>query len=608
MAGFAGFFNTNGDKNDIDSMISSIDYRGNDYHLYYKDDGLNLGFTGLDTAYLFDKKELFESDDNVVLLVGYLSNIDEVREYVSKTYDKKDALEYFPSQLIESIYQKEQIKCASLIKGNYVVFVYEKNTKKLIIIRDRFGTQPVYYYPTSDGLIFASEIKSLIKHRDFKKEFNNEALVPYLVFQVPALSETFFKGLFTFEPGYYLEFADGKIDIRQYFDIDFDIEDISLEEASEKIEQLLDKSLKERIKYYKSKENINAYLSSGVDSSYLVAKFLPKKTFTVGYNDKEFSEIDNAKALAKMLDIDNVSEVIDSDVAFSKLNDIVKLLEMPYANLSAIPMYFVSKKAKEYGNTVLVGDGSDEIFGGYYDYTEPGLVPKYKKLPLFLRKILGRFAKNTDREFKGKHILVRGLPVEEWYIGHAKIFSQKAAINLVKNDYKKSKSIKDILKPHYDKVQGKPDLIKKQYLDFHIFMINDISVKSDRMNIGNGIQTIAPILDEDILEYSRKLPVNLKVNGMNGKVVFRNLSKKFLPEEWSKRKKIGYVVPLKKWLKEEKYSSVIREKIMGETAKKFFDVEEIKRLYDLNMQNKRETHRQLWTIFMFILWYEEFFE
>lgn len=606
MAGFAGFYKTNGDKSTLKKMMEEIKHRGSDYNQEFHDDFFHLAFGGLDTNYIFDGRELFESKRNLVLLVGYLANIDELREYIREQYDINSE-EFTPSELIENTYAKEGKKVANQIKGNYVVLIYEKDTGKLVIIRDRFATQPVYYYQTENGLIFASEMKSILAHPNFKKELNEDALVPYLVFQAPSLKETFFKGLYTFEPGYYLEYAKNKLTTTQYWDVKFDQESISKEEAAETIEKLIDKSIENRTKYYKSKSDISAFLSSGVDSSFLAAKFLPEKTFTVGYDDKEFSEIDNAKALTDILGIENISEVINSEEVFAELKNIVRLLEMPYANLSALPMYFVSKKASEHTKVCLVGDGADEIFGGYYEYTESDIIKRYKKLPEFIRKALGNYAKNTSKQFRGKHILIKGLPVEDWFIGQASIFSQNDAFNIVNEPFKNAPTIKEIVKPYFDVVWRQPDLIKKQYLDFHFFMINDVAVKSDRMNIGNQVQILGPILDEDVLEYSSKLPVSLKVHGTKGKLIFRYIAHKYLPKEWSTRKKIGYVVPLKKWLKEEKYSKIIKEKLLGKTSEKFFDIKQIENLYGLNMQNKRETHRQLWTIFMFIMWYEEFF-
>lgn len=606
MAGFVAYYNTNNEEGLLDRMLDVIAYRGPDYRLKYEDESINIGYVGLDLQYEFDKKEIFESDEKVVLLNGYVSNIDEIKSYISETY-MLESMDLSPSEMISILHEKEGNDIPKHIKGGYVILIYDKISKEIIVIRDRFAVQPVVYYRTNNGYIIASEAKSLLEHPDFVKEFNENALLPYLIFQSPTLKETFFKGVFTLPPASISIFRDNAIETNIYWDIVFEETDITLEQATSEIDRIVGESIANKTKYFNNKEMIGQSLSGGVDSSYLAARFRPKKTFTVGYNDKEFSEIDNAKALSDIIGAEHISEVIDSDKSLTELERIVYLCDMPFANLSAIPMYYLSKRVSEHTHAVLSGEGADEFFGGYHEYTDPKYMNIYKVLPEFVRKAIGNRMLKNDKDFKGKNFLIKGLPTEDWYIGQAKIFHENEAINVLKPEYTKGPKVQDIIKPYYDKVKDKTDIQKKQYLDFHVWMVNDIDLKADRMNIGNSVQLITPLLDEDLLEFARKLPDSLKIDGNKVKIAFRNSALKHLPEDWAKRKKKGYVVPVRKWLKEEKYSKIITDKLTGETAQKFFNVDELKELIEQNLSGKRAQHRKLWTIYMFLLWYDEYF-
>lgn len=605
MAGIAGFVGTNADKNVLSKMIKSIKHRGPDYELQYIDDFINLSYIGIDLEYEFDRKEIFESDKNIVVVCGYISNIDKLSDIV-KQHENNVEKNLIPSKNIELIYRNIGLDVCDVIKGSYLILIYEKESKKLIFIRDRFGSQPLYYYQTKNGLVFASEIKAILEHPEFVKELNTEAIVPYLVFQSPSLKETFFKNVYTVYPASYLIY-NGNIKEEYYWDIKFAPQSMDLDYASNKINEILENSIKNKTKYFKNKDLIGQSLSGGVDSSYLASRFRPKRTFTVGYNDKEFSEIDNARELSKIIGSEHIAEVIDADISFKDIEKMAYIFDMPLANLSAIPMYYLSKRVSEFTNVVMSGEGSDEFFGGYYEYTEPKCMNTYKKLPLSIRKILGNKMLKMDKDFKGKNFIVKGLPTEEWYIGQAKIFHENEALNVVKGKYRKTKKIKDITSEYFNKVKDLSDIQKKQYLDFHLWMINDIDLKADRMNIAHSVQLITPILDEDLLDFARKLPDNLKIQENKVKIAFRNAAIKYLPDDWAKRKKLGYVVPLKKWIKEEKFSEKIFEKLTGEIANKFFNIEEIKKIIADNISGKRPNHKKIWTLYMFIVWYEEYF-
>lgn len=605
MAGFIGLINVERDRQIMDNMLKTIVHRGPDYRKDFEDGYLKLSYLGIDLDYQFDGKEIFEDDQVTVLLTGYVNNIDEVKDY-ARRYEANSS-ELTPAALIATIYKHESVNVAKVIKGGYVVTVYDKKSRKVIFIRDRFGLQPFYYYQTDEGLMVVSEIKALLEHPQFEKRLNSEALVPYLVYQVPVLNETFFKNVYTAPAASYIVYDGHNIDIESYWDIKFEPEEMTVNEAADEINRLIGKSIKNKLQYFNHPEMIAQSLSGGVDSSYLAARLQPKETFTVGYNSKEFSEIDNARAFSEIIGAHHTAKLLDADEAFSELRKIVYLCDLPYANLSAIPMYYLSKTISRTTHALYSGEGADEFFGGYHEYEEPKSIQTYRKLPKAIRQALGQRVLNSDHDFKGRNFLIKGLPVEDWYIGQNKIFHENNALALVTDAYKDAPRIHDLTEPYFQHIPNYSDIQKKQYLDFHMFMLHDIALKADRMNIANSVQLVTPLLDEDLLDFARRMPDKLKVDGEKSKVAFRKAAEDYLPDEWAKRKKLGYVTPLKYWLKEDKYRRQVHDVVTGNLAKHFFDVDQIEVLFRDDERGRRAEHRKIWTLYMFLMWYEEYF-
>lgn len=605
MAGFIGLINVKREPQIMDSMLQTIAHRGPDFRDDFEDDYLKLSYLGIDLDYQFDGKEFFENDQVTVLLTGYVTNIDEVKDYCRRFY--ANSSELTPAALIATIYAHEGLDVAKIIKGGYVVTIYDKKTRKIAFIRDRFGLQPLYYYQTADGLMVVSETKALLEHPQFNKQLNTEALVPYLVYQVPVLDETFFKGVYT-APAASIIVYDGKdITIDSYWDIKFEPEEMTADEAAEEINRLIGKSIKNKLQYFNHPEKIGQSLSGGVDSSYLAARLKPAETFTVGYNSEEFSEIDNARAFSDIIGAHHTAKLLDADEAFSELRKIVYLCDVPYANLSAIPMFYLSKTISDTTHAVYSGEGADEFFGGYLEYEEPKSIQNYRKLPQGIRELVGQRVLNSNRDFKGRNFLIKGLPVEKWYIGQNKIFHENNARSIVTGGYKDAPRINDLTEPYFQNIPNYSDIQKKQYLDFHMFMLHDIALKADRMNIANSIQLVTPLLDEDLLDFARRMPDKLKVDGEKAKIAFRKAAEDYLPDEWSKRKKLGYVTPLKYWLKEDKYRRQVYDALTGSLAKRFFDTEMIEEIFQDDASGRRAGHRKIWTLYMFLMWYEEYF-
>ncbi len=605
MAGFAGYFKLQGTDTILNDMGKAIEHRGPDYQEVIKSQDLALIYKGLKTSYRFEGKESFENQRYVVLINGSVKNTQDLFQAVYP-YSKQENMT--PAQAIALMLDHQGLKnCARLLHGHFIVLIYDKHSQALHFIRDRLGVQPLYYQQIGEGLLFASEAKALLQHPLFQKQLNQDALRPYLIFQSPTLQESFFKEVYKPSPASVSTFHTGNIQSEKYWDVSFESHDISLDEAIDKINHLIGQNIDDLKHDYADFDQVGSYLSGGVDSSYIVARVRPKNTFTVGYNDEKFSEINNAAALSEHFNIDHRAERIGADQSFAALTDIQYMMDEPLANLSAIPMYFLSQLTSQYTSLAFSGEGSDEFFGGYLDYQVPHLVKQYKKIvPATLRNKLGQLANHQLKDFKGKNFLSKGQAVEDWYIGQANIFHENQANALLKESYRQGPRLNDIVQPYYDRVQGESDLIKKQYLDFHLWLINDINLKADRMNMAHSVQVLMPIFDIDVLNFSRTLPEHLKVQEEKGKIAFREAALQYLPDEWAQRPKLGFPVPVRHWLQDEKYLSQIETAFQGEIAHEFFHTDELQELIELNRRGK-SYHRKIWTLYMFIIWYEEYF-
>ncbi len=605
MAGIVGFVNSPVDDSVLDKMANTIKHRGPDYRLKYSDENFSLAYNGLNIGYKYEGQELYEDQDLLVAINGYLDNRDEALQLLKeKNLDPKKDLS--PAHLVALLYKELGDHLAEVLKGGYIIVIWNKKEKKLRLIRDIFGIQPIFYYKRENKFIFASEAKALLEHPDFIKEFNPQALRPYLIFQAPSLKESFFKNVYKLDEASSLDFYKGQISESRYWQLNFKPVNRPLDQAVDMIDQRVKESIEEKTNL---NQEIGSFLSGGVDSSYLASLYRPDKTYTVGFSDKDFSEIDNAQALSDIIGSKNINAFLDPKECFDQLATMQYMLDEPSANPSVVPLFFLSKLAKESGNNVVLsGEGADEFFGGYFEYVTPKEIQKYEKLPRFLRRFNASIAEKLPTGVKGRNFFTKGgLPVEKVFIGQAKIFNEHEALDLLQEPYKKAPAIKDITGPIYENVKKEDDLTKKQYLDFHLWMINDIMLKADRMSMANSLQVITPLLDKDLLDIATSLPSDYRVNDQKAKYAFRLAAKRNLPDEWAKRKKLGFPVPIRLWLRDKDFYEQVKECFESDVAKEFFDQAEILRLLSEHYNNHKNNQRKIWTIYMFLLWYDEYF-
>ena len=454
----------------------------------------------------------------------------------------------------------------------------------------------------NDTFMFASEIKAFLDTPDFKKELNEEILQAYLEFSFVPTNETFFKGVYRLDAGSSLLYKDGDIKIDKYFKLDFKDKDETLASAVASISEVMKDSVN---KHLLSDVEVGSFLSSGIDSSYIVSLAKPNKTYTVGYDIDKYDEIKYAKDLADKLGINNTSKVIKMDEYMKEFPNIMYYLDEPTSDPAAISLYFVAKLASKDVKVVLSGEGADEFFGGYNYYREEVDMKFYNKIPYFIRHLIGKIASIFPEGYGFNFLVRRGEKLENSYIGVNRNFSEKMARKVLCKDY----SLRgiDVTKGTYEEFKGYSNIHKMQAIDINYWLMKDILLKADRMTMASSLEGRVPFIDKEVFKVASTLPIDYKVTKENTKVALREAAKEVIPTEAYKKKKLGFPVPIREWMKTSEVSDKIREMFNKDFTKKFFKVDVINKLLDDHINGKKDNYRKVWTIYSFLTWYEIFF-
>ena len=301
--------------------------------------------------------------------------------------------------------------------------------------------------------------------------------------------------------------------------------------------------------------------------------------------------------------------MISTEEFWQELPRIQYFMDEPLADPAAAALYFVDREASKHVKVVLSGEGADELFGGYNIYHEPFSLAKYQRLPRGLRRGIAFFAERLPYGMKGRSFLIRGSKtVEERFIGNANIFTVKERNRVLKSISHNSKSLPAKLTgPFYEKVGKLDDVSKMQYIDLNFWLIGDILLKADKMSMAHSLESRVPFLDREVFQVACRIPTKYKVTDRNTKVAFRAAAHKHLKIQVAEKKKLGFPVPIRIWLKEDFYYNKVREAFVSEEAAEFFHRDELVKLLEVHRAGKRDYSRHIWNVYMFLLWYQEFF-
>lgn len=609
MCGFIGYCGEGDyDRSEtIDKMSETIAHRGPDSKGSYVDDYAALGFRRLSIIDLKGGDQPIYSPDGRLAIVfnGEIYNYRELRDGLIKNHNhtfKTDS----DTEVLLHTYMEYGEKTASMLRGMFAFVIYDKESKSLYGARDYFGIKPFYYGEVNNTFFFGSEIKGFLPHPMFKKEIEPEIVGLFLEFQYSPLPQTIFKNIYKLTPGSYFRY-DRENGFREtkYYDFSFESKNRSMEDAV----RLIDDTVKSSVEYHKiSDVEVGSFLSGGVDSSYTASVARPDKTFSVGFETSGFDETDFAKELCRELNMKNRKKEISPDEFFAALPKVQYYSDEPHANLSAVPLYYLSELAAKEVKVVLSGEGADELFGGYDWYIEGKASMRYRRLPLSFRKGMAKLMSPLPDGKIRRFFTENAKTVEDTYIGQAFIMNDSEANDILTDKYKLNMSYKDVTKPYYDKVKGESDLRKKMFLDMNLWLPGDILLKADKMTMAHSLELRVPYLDRVVFEVARTLTEKQEVCGRHTKVAFRKAALSHIPISWAERKKLGFLVPFRVWLTEEKYYLTVKETFSRDFVSEFFDKEKINRLLDDHFAKKANNARKIYTIYSFLLWYEQYFD
>lgn len=625
MCGFVGFSNFKNQNHPeiLRQMLNSIVHRGPDDSGIYENSSMNLGFrrlsiVGLETGH----QPMFSSDSKqVIVFNGEIYNYKELRKNLEKQgfIFRTDS----DTEVILNLYKKYGNDFLKYINGMFAIALWDLNLQTLILARDRMGEKPLFYQVIDGEIIFASELKALLKHPKTSKEISAINLNKYLTYEYVPSPYTILDQVFKVEAGEFILVQKDKIHKSFYWAYPNQyIEGASIANESQAIddlEALLQDSVRMRLQ---ADVPVGVLLSGGIDSSLLTAiaskiKSSPNKikSFSIYFKENTYDESSYIKKIVQIFDLEHYSQVLSSKDMLNLIPRLGLIMDEPMADASIVPAYFLSKLAGSKVKTVIGGDGADEIFAGYPTYTANKLVQIYNIIPYELRSPITNFLgkalpvsnKNIALDFKLKQFF-RGSGVASeirffrWMGGFLE--SEKKSILTEKylTEILGELTYSDINR-YLSRASIYTEIDRLLYLSQKLYLQDDILLKSDRASMQNSLELRAPFLDHRIVEYAALLPDRFKLKGLTTKYILKKLAAKYLPSEIIHRPKKGFGIPITQWLQED-----LKEPMLDLLSKErlerqgIFEYKGVRKLIDDHLALKTNNRKLLWTLLSLQLW------
>ena len=627
VCGIVGIVNSDGHpvSGDLLSrMCEAIRHRGPDEDGFYLKDTVGLAMRRLAIIDLKGGQQPIHNGDSSAWIVfnGEIYNYRELRARLEKLGHK-----FYTDSDTEAIihaYDQYGAECPKYLRGMFAFAIWDERRQELFLARDRVGKKPLLYAQVNGQLIFASEFSALLLHPDISREIEPDAIHYYLSFMCVPAPLTAYRQIRKLEPGHTLRWRKGEIKIERYWQPDFSQKiKISEEEAGERAVEILREAVRLRLI---SEVPLGAFLSGGIDSSAVVALMSeqssePVKTFSIGFEEQDFSELHHARRVAEHVGADHHEFIVRPD-ALEVLPTLVEHYGEPYADSSAIPTYYVSRETRQHVTVALNGDGGDECFAGYERYAAMRIAETYHHLPGLLRESLIERTINLlpASSGNGRHPLARArrfmraasLPKVERYLRWVSTFDAEAKTELYSDSFRhevEQSNPASFLTPWFAKANGAGIVDATLLADTMTYLPNDLLVKVDIASMAVSLEARSPFLDHHVIEFAASLPEHLKLRGLTTKYLLKRVLKRLLPAENLERRKMGFGVPIGHWFRGQ-MQGFLRETLLSEKALRrgLFNPATVKRLVEQHTRGERDYAHQLWTLLMLELWFERFID
>ena len=627
MCGITGIVRSDGaqiERELLARMNDAIRHRGPDDDGFYFGDGVGLGMRRLSIIDLKGGHQPIHNSDRTAWIVfnGEIYNYRELRKQLEarghQFYTDSD------TEAIVHAYDEYGTDCPRYLRGMFAFAIWDERAKSLFLARDRVGKKPLLYAQLNGQLVFGSEFMALLQHPDVSRDVDYEAIHHYLSFICVPAPLTAYQAIRKLEPGHSLLWKNGEIKLERYWQLDFSHKiSISEAEAGERVVDLLRDAVRVRLM---SEVPLGAFLSGGIDSSAIVALMAQEssekvKTFSIGFEEQDFSELHHARRVAEHVGAEHHEFIVRPD-AMEILPTLVEHYGEPFADSSAIPSYYVSRETRKYVTVALNGDGGDECFAGYERYAAMNLAQRYARvLPAVIRDGVIRNVARALPEFQSRanplrkaqrFLAAASLSPVQRYLRWVSAFDEQAKLNLYSSDFRSETaafSTIGFLEPWFAKANGAGIVDASLLTDTMTYLPNDLLVKMDIASMTVSLEARSPFLDHHLMEFAASLPESLKLRGMTTKYLLKRVLKKFVPEENLTRAKMGFGVPIGHWFRGT-MQPFLRETLLSEKAlaRGLFNRASVRQLIDQHVANKVNHEHRLWSLLMLELWFQRFID
>jgi asparagine synthase (glutamine-hydrolysing) len=623
MCGIAGMVDARSESNITEALVrqmcNRIIHRGPDDEGIYVEDGAGLGMRRLSIIDLSGGHQPVFNEDRSAWIVfnGEIYNFPELRPGLERRghrfYTKTD------TEVIIHLYEEMGAECVQKLRGMFGLAIYDKAKRKLLLARDRLGKKPLHYALLNDRLYFGSEIKSILAVAPELAQVNPQGLLEYLYYGYVPDPMSAFSGIQKLPPGHLLEFENGKISVRQYWDLPkYSVyTPNSEEECLEELERRLLEATRVRLI---SDVPLGAFLSGGTDSSTVVALMArassgPVKTFSIGFKNHDFNEAEYARSVARKFGTDHHEMILEPDVV-QTVQDLTSSLEEPFGDSSMLPTYYVSQMARRHVTVALSGDGGDEIFAGYNRYRIQADRRIFESVPQWARTFYReRIFPRVPRNARGRQFSYNvSLPWRERYVDTLSFLPGfERHTPLLSDDFREvqrnSEDPRNSLLRYFAGAPASDPVSELLYVDTKTYLVGDILTKVDRMSMLNSLEVRVPILDHQVVEWVTSLPVEWKLRGRQQKYILRKLAQRVgVPDEVLNRPKQGFALPLEHWMRHELKDMLMILLEPRTLQRGYFQPNGIRKLMDDHLVGGKELSARIWRLLIFELWHRNFLE